>query len=97
MRIFDLRTRNAAADDHSRRLRRRISPRKAACLDFLTGRHGEIRGSRSSSQLQQFIEECWSEMEALSLTWKPSVSTLHRALTLLDRETRDPHPQRTLI
>ncbi|MGE0503512.1 MAG: hypothetical protein AB7I79_23280 [Rhizobiaceae bacterium] len=99
MRIFDLRTGTATVDDHppSRRLRSRISQQKADSLDFLTSRHGEFGGSLSTKQLQRFIEECWGEMQALGLTWKPSVSTLRRALTLLHREARYPRQQGMLF
>lgn len=92
MRIFDLGTCTAAEDEDppSRRLRAGVPSQKADSLYFLVSRHSEIGGSRSSSQLQRFIYRCWDEMQAVGLTWKPSVSTLRRALKLFDRETSDP-------
>lgn len=59
---------------------------RSKSLHFLTSRHREVAGSKSTSQLQRFIDAHWDDMQANGLTWKPSPRALHRALTAADVE-----------
>lgn len=99
MRIFELGDGNAASsrtfgkttenDRTLRQLSSRIPTQKAYAIRFLTSRHREFGGSLSIRQLQRFIDEWWDRMQADGLEWKPSASTLRRAIKFAEAVTCD--------